>query len=306
MKHKKNLAFLFIFSFLFFFSTDSFSGSGTEEETSSKKSFKIILTTMGGDYPSSVKGRDNQHPYDIPEEVFSRLLNNLSYRNKRKGMSGWEEKSNPIFSDKVAALAAKYLREAFLKAKPGQKVALTNYTSKGDTICDIFVQKEMINWKFSVIHGESKIKGMWMLAKGYMQDYYGTGNKLLSVQGLLGGGNYEDLTWVQIPLIQYIAEVKGESKIVQEADGKGGIGGKGGSIDGKDKLEKMKKLAALYHKKLITDDQFRAKAGELMQKSAGEKLEIESELEYLKILKDENLISKDAYMQKRNMVLEKF
>ncbi|MBI5184338.1 MAG: hypothetical protein HZA01_01250 [Nitrospinae bacterium] len=303
MKHKNPLTLICIIAFLLLSSTASFSGSGSDEEAPSKKTFKVILASMGGNYPSSVTGKDNQHPYDIPEEVFSRLLSNLSYRNKRKAMGGWEENSVPIYSDKTAAQAAKYLREAFLKAKPGQKVVFTNYTSKGDTICDIFVQKETMNWKFSFVQGQSSTKAMWMLAKGYMQDYYGTGTKLLSVQGLLGGGNYEDLTWVQIPLIQYIAEVKGENKIVQEAGGKGD---KGGSIDGKDKLEKMKKLAAMYHKKLLTEDEFRAKAGELMQKSAGEKLEIESELEYLKILKDEKLISKDAYMQKRNMVLEKF
>jgi hypothetical protein len=227
------------------------------------------------------------------------MLNNLSYKNKKKVMNGYEEKSNPVFPEKVARVAAKYLREAFLKINSGQKVAFTNHTSKGDTICDIFVQKEIINWKFSYMQGQPKSKGMWMLAKGYLQDHYGTGNKLLSVQGILGGGNYMDLTWIQIPLIQLITEVKSEGQILgKKTEG-------GASTDGKDKLEKLKKLAAMYHRKLISEDEFKAKAGELMQKSAGEKLEMESELEYLKILKDEKVITRDAYMQKRNIILEK-
>ena len=43
-----------------------------------------------------------------------------------------------------------------------------------------------------------------------------------------------------------------------------------------------------------------------MKERAGEKLEIEKEMEYLKILKDEKIISRDAYKQKKDILLDKY
>ncbi len=295
---KYRIPFILLFCFFVFhsiFPVYAFAGS---KKTPTKKPFKIVITNMGGDYPSDIMLQKNRHPYDISEEVFSRMLNNFDY--KKKTVTGWEKRPKRVFHEKVAKYAGKYLRRAFLKVRPGQKVVFTNYTSIGETLCDIFIQKETINWKFITIHGDSRNRGMWMLVRGYLQEYYGSGDKLLSAQGLFFGGNYVDAGWMQIPLLQLTSEMKNENELIKGGSGKEELDGK------KSKLEKLKKLAALYRKKLITQKELIRKGKDLMKERAGERLDIEGELEYLKLLKDEKIITRDAYVQRRKIVLEKY
>jgi len=255
---------------------------------------------MTGDYPSAVRKHKNHHPYDIPAEAFSRMMLDLRYKNKRKAMRGWEKKTRPVFSERVANAAAPFLRQAFLKAHPNQKVVLTDHTRTGNTICDIFIQRQTINWRFFSIRGKAGNQSMWMMAKGYLQEYWGTGDKFFSVQGLLGGGNWTNLTWIRIPLLQYLDEIRTDNRYIKKKE----AGEE--TVAGKDKLEKLKTLTALYRKKLISRREYKKKVGELMRKRAAERLRIEKELEYLKILKDQKIISRDAYLQKKNVVLEKY
>lgn len=291
----KTLLIISALSLLFFLSTHSF--ASVKKVVPTKKPFKVTLTSMGGDYPSGIMSRKNQHPYNIPGEVLSRMMNNFDYKKRR--VTGLEKKKRRVFHEKVAN-AAKYIRAAFLKAKPRQKVVFINYTPTGKTVCDIFIQNEKINWKFITIRGESRNKGMWIMVRGYLQKYYGTGGNLFSAQGLLGGGNYIDTGWIQMPLLRLMAVMKSENEVIKDDDGKKGID------DKKNKLEKLKRLAALYHKKLIAKMDFRNKAEELMREREGERLDIEEELEYLKLLKDEKIITRDVYIQRKEMVLEKF
>ncbi len=293
--------FLTIFITLFVFSDPSFARS-KKRAASAKKPFKVLITSMGGDYSTKLKKNKNQHPYDIPEAAFLRILNNFDYQFKRRSLSGWEKKKRRVFPPKVASSAAKYLRKAFLKANSSQKIVFTHFSpTKGNTLVDIFIQREKINFKFMMVHGNGKATGRWIISKGYLMHYFGTGTKLLSVQGIFGGGNFIDACWIRIPLIQYIAEVKGEGKLLKASGGK-----KGSSFKGKNKLVKLKKLTSLFHRSLISKEDYLVKVDKVRREKAGETLTIEEELEYIKILKDEKFITRDAYLQKKNVLLENY
>lgn len=297
MKSKSSIFISLLAALLLLSPSSSFA---EDRSKSGPKLFSVKLVSMGGDYSRKIANEKNQHPYDISEDAFLRMMRNFDYQNKKKAMAGWEEKKNPVFPEKIIVEAAPYLRAAFLKAKSDQKIEFHSESPSGETRCDIFIQKEEINWRFFSIRGIERNKGMWMLSKGYLQEYFGTGNKLLSLQGLLGGGNYSELSWIQMPILQFLAEVGADNKIVQ------GQGTDKEPDDGKDKLEKLKTLTALYHKKLVTTEDYRIKVDKLMRERAGEKLEIEKELEYLKILKDEKIITRDAYKQKKDILLDKY
>lgn len=296
----KTLIIICVLSCLFLFSANSFAGSKKSKRSLARKPFKVVLTGMAGDYPPGIKNRINQHPYKITEDTLFRMMNNFDYQKRL--VTGWEKRRRRVFRGKMLKSAVKYLRAALLKVKRSQKVVFTNFTPLGETVCDIFIQREEINWKFLSIHGESRNMGMWMLMRGYLQNYYSTGDKLLSGQGLFFGGNYVDTGWMQIPLLQLQAEMKSDDKLLKEV----GASGEKEPDDKKNKLEKLKKFVALFRKKLITKKELKSKGEKLMRERAGERLDIEEELEYLKLLKDHKIITRAAYSQRRTILLKNY
>lgn len=236
-------------------------------------------------------------------------MKNLYYVEK-KGGSGWK-KEKRVFTSSFADKASIRIKHALRKARPNQRVVLIKMSSRGETICDIFVKEETLNFKFDKINGTSKIHHKWQMAPKLAQRYYKPPKNFAF--DILKGGRYKDRTWIRISLLEfaeeYQMEITPESKEKPRAFAAGEEKEETQAIPNQDtqplnKLERMNSVKAAFDRKLILRKEYRDKAIKLLKSPTQVKMNLKDELLFLKIFKNEGFISEDYYDQKKKVLLE--
>lgn len=202
-----------------------------------------------------------QHPLKLDSREFKNIIWKLHF--SRRLVDLWQDPER-IFDKKTVNLIAEHFRRKLLTVKSNEIIHFSLRTPMGRTKGDVFVLKDALNWRFSVIKGmeyhmdsqsvEQETSGEilvnWRMAPQKDQKFFYYENTL--------GLKTREETWVTVP---FKNGEKANSKTVAPDHEK-----EDAALDGAAVKEKLKLLKEWKEENLISEEEYKKKVNKLLDR----------------------------------------
>jgi hypothetical protein len=233
------------------------------------------------------------HPHAFEAGAMEKLMRSFYF--SPKDVISWAE-PRPVFSGQEVEEIAPLIREAFVQAKPYQKIQLEVRTPKGPTVGDLFIMDGEVHWRCEAIQGtdhfeefespfqfesETSVTPNWILRPQDRQRYYS--------RELVLGIKRETKNWLVLA-----REEQEDPTLARPRHGE-----QRKSLTGR--LHLLQELKAT---KLITEGDYEKKVQALLAEAAHDEMPVPDRLNFLKQLREEGVISDAEYESWKQEVLD--
>ncbi len=233
------------------------------------------------------------HPHAFKAGAMEELVRSFYF--SPKDVISWAE-PRPVFSGQEVEEIAPLIREAFVQAKPYQKIQLEVRAPKGSTVGDLFIMDGEVHWRFEAIQGtdhfeefessfqfesETSVTPNWILRPQDRQRYYS--------RELVLGITREAENW----LVMALKEREAPALTLPKRGG-----------EQKSLTERLRLLKELRAAGLITKSDHESKVQALLAEAAHDEIPVPDRLNVLKQLREEGVISDAEYESRKQAVLD--